>query len=413
MPGTAASGQQAAAAGAAGRLVFLDVLRVLIISMVIVHHAAQAYGPTGGFWPVTDAATSNWFRPFYTVNAAVGLGLLFLVAGFLLPGSYERKGRERFLKERWARIGVPLVFFVLLVNIPLAYLASGRPDPAEFIRSLYGGAWQGAYLHLWFLGHLLLYSALYVAWAGRAGLRRRVRSLPPPSHGAILAFAAGLILVTWIVRWWFPVDDWVALFFVLPAEPANLAQYVSLFVLGILACRNDWFQRIPRRVGLVWLVVGVGAAAAVYSFQAFGLWEVLTAIGGFDWRSLVRVSLEILICAGLSVGLVVAFREMFHQPRQFIAAMATASYAAYILHAFIVVGLQAAILQLVWPPGAKFAVVAVLGLFLSFGIGYVSRFVPGLRLLLGTVRAGSETAGRPGNLGGRGGSAFGSPWRGR
>lgn len=353
--------------------------------MVIIHHAAQAYGPTGGSWSVKDPATSDWFRPFYTVNAAVGLGILFLLAGFFLPRSYERKGPRRFLTERWARIGVPLVFFVLVVNVPLVYLASGRPDPLVFVRSLYDGAWQAAYLHLWFLAHLLLYSAVFVAWRSRPHPRERGRLLPPPSHRAILMFAAALILVTWVLRWWFPVDHWIPLFFVMPAEPANMAQYLSLFVLGILAFRNDWFQRIPRETGIVWLAVGMSAAAIVYALQALNLWEVLTATGGFDWRSLIRVSLEILICAGLSVGLTVAFRELFRRPRQFIAAMATASYAAYIVHAFVVVGLQAAILPVNWPAGAKFAVVAFLGLALSFGIGYVSRFVPGVRVLLGTT----------------------------
>ena len=34
------------------RLVFIDALRVAAIAFVIIHHAAQAYGPTGGFWPV-------------------------------------------------------------------------------------------------------------------------------------------------------------------------------------------------------------------------------------------------------------------------------------------------------------------------------------------------------------------------
>lgn len=69
--------------------------------MVIVHHAAQAYGPTGGAWPVEDASRSDWFRPFYTVNAAVGLGLLFLLAGYFTGRSYDRKGARRFLWERW------------------------------------------------------------------------------------------------------------------------------------------------------------------------------------------------------------------------------------------------------------------------------------------------------------------------
>lgn len=119
-----------------GRLVFLYALRGLIISMVIIHHAAQAYGPTCGFWPVEDPATTNWFRLFYTVNAAVGLGLLFLLAGFLLPGSYERKGPRLFLKERWARLGVPLVFFILVVHVPLVHLVRRRPDPGHVGRAV-------------------------------------------------------------------------------------------------------------------------------------------------------------------------------------------------------------------------------------------------------------------------------------
>jgi glucans biosynthesis protein C len=41
------------------RMVFVDVLRVAVIVMVIVHHTAQAYGPTRGTWPVTDPRPSD------------------------------------------------------------------------------------------------------------------------------------------------------------------------------------------------------------------------------------------------------------------------------------------------------------------------------------------------------------------
>ena len=401
MPHAARPGLPAAAGE--GRLVFLDVLRVLIISMVIIHHAAQAYGPTGGFWPVEDAATSEWFRPFYTVNAAVGLGMLFLIAGYFTPASYGRKGPRRFLRERWTRIGIPLVVFVVFVNIPLAYLASGRPEPWTFVKGLYGDAWQGAYFHLWFLGHLLIYTAVYALWAGRrrsraaagraAGRGETGTLLPPPGHAALLGFATVLILVTWIIRWWFPVDSWLPLFFVVPAEPANFTQYVSLFALGILAYRNHWFTRIPRAVGLLWLAVGFLATVAIFSLQAFNLWFTLTATGGFGWPSLVRVSLETLVCIGLSVGLIVLFREVSHRGSRLLAAMATASYAAYILHVYIVVGLQVAILQYPWPAGVKFLAVAVAGVALSFGIGHFSRTVPGLGLVLGTRRERPPAAG--------------------
>jgi glucans biosynthesis protein C len=114
-------------AGRNERLFFVDVLRVSIVIFVIVHHAAQAYRPTGGVWPVHDRAQSNWFLPFYTVNAAFGLGMLFFLAGYFVPGSYERKGPRRFLMGRWVRLGVPLVSFALLIHLPMAYFLASHP----------------------------------------------------------------------------------------------------------------------------------------------------------------------------------------------------------------------------------------------------------------------------------------------
>ncbi|GAA2093597.1 hypothetical protein GCM10009841_03470 [Microlunatus panaciterrae] len=368
-----------------GRLVFLDVLRVAIIAMVIAHHAAQAYGPTGGTWPLTDRSTSDWFRPFYTVNAAVGLGLLFLVAGYFVPRSYDRKGPGRFLRDRWMRIGVPLAFFALVVHVPVFYLIESQPPLGEFVRSLYAGGWFGVYLHLWFLGHLLLYSAVYVAWRRVSDRVDRVpRRWRPPGHPAILVFAVGLAAVTWVVRWWYSVDEWVPLFGVLAAEVAKLPQYVSLFVLGIAAYRGDWFRRIPTMVGAIWLAVGLLATLVMVAVQAFGRWDDVLATGGVDARSLLRSTLEAFICAGLSVGLVVLFRQVFHKPSRLLAALATASYAAYILHLWIVIGLQVAIEGLELPAFVKFGVVTVLGIVLAFGIGHLSGKVPGVRLLLGT-----------------------------
>lgn len=371
---------------ATDRLVFADALRVAIIVFVIVHHAAQAYGPTGGAWPVQDRAQSNAFLPFYTVNAAFGLGLLFLLAGYFLPRSYERKGAARFLKERAARIGLPLAIFGLLIHLPLAYLLKSRPPPGELIRWLYERGWQPIYLHLWFLGHLIFYSALYVAWRQlSARFERSPRVWPPPGHAAILGLVFALSLITWTVRIRYPVDKWIPLLGVLAAEPAHLPPYAALFAAGIIAHRGDWLRRLPTRVGMIWLGVGVLASAGVYVVHAFGAWDDLTAIGGFNVPSLVRSTWESLICASLSVGLVVLFRELFRRPHRLLDAMTTDSYAAYMLHPALVVGLQFGIKGLELPAVVKFALVSLLGVVIAFGIGHLSRWIPGVRMVLGTV----------------------------
>ena len=379
-----------------GRMVFVDALRVAVIVVVIAHHASQPYGPTGGEWPITDPSTSEWLAPFYIVNAAFGMGLLFLLAGYFVPKSYDRIGAGRFLSSRWIRIGIPLAIFVLLVNVPVAFLLeSPRLSPGEFVRSLYDSGLQNAYVHLWFLGHLLLYSAAYVGWRLFADRRtgRSRRTWPVPSHGVIVGFVVVLALVTWVVRWWYPIDEWVPLFFVVAAEPAHLPQYVALFAVGVIAYRGDWLRRLSTRTGMIWLTIGLIAAGGIYVVRlgASDRWSDIYAGGGFGWQSLLASAWEALICVGMCLGLIVLFRRVFHRTSRLLVAMAAASYAAYILHLMTVVGLQAGMEGLDLPALVKFGVVFTFGVLLAFGAGHLSRRVPGVRLVLGTTPAKSET----------------------
>jgi glucans biosynthesis protein C len=63
-------------------------------------------------------------------------------------------------------------------------------------------------------------------------------------------------------------------------------------------------------------------------------------IGGFNWPSLLRSLWETVIATSLSIGLIVAFREMFFRPSRLLAIATTASFGAYILQPPIVVALQ-------------------------------------------------------------------------
>jgi glucans biosynthesis protein C len=367
------------------RLVFIDALRVSVIALVIVHHAAQAYGPTGGFWPVHDRSQSDWFTPFYTANAAFGMGLMFLLAGYFVPPSYAHKGASGFLRGRWRRIGVPLATFVLLVHLPVVYLVSGCPASIEFIRGLYERGWQPIYLHLWFIADLLLYSVIYVAWRRITPFQSKSVSKrrSPPSRAAIACFMFAVAGTTWLIRIPYPVDRWVPLLWVMPAEAAHLPQYIALFVAGILAYRGDWFRRLPTSTGIIWLIVGLVALGGVYLAYAFGAWNELMTTGGPTLSSLVRSSWETLIVVGLSIGLIVAFRELFNRSNRLIEAMATASFGAYILHPAIVVALQAAIAALPLIAFTKFVIVSVLGTVLAFAVSHLAGNVPGIRGVLG------------------------------
>jgi peptidoglycan/LPS O-acetylase OafA/YrhL len=364
------------------RLVFIDALRVAAIVFVIIHHAAQAYGPTGGFWPVHDRAQSDWFTPFYTANAAFGMGLMFALAGYFVPPSYDQKGARRFLRGRWLRIGIPLASIVVLLHLPLAYVLAGMPPPLQFLGSLYERGWQPIYLHLWFVAHLLLYCLAYTAWRQVTGLLDLgSRKVPLPSHAGIVCFIVMLSLITWLVRIWYPVDRWVPFLWIMPAEPAHLPQYIAFFTAGVVAYRGAWFRRMPTGDGLVWLAVGMITAGGIYIAYALGWWKM--APGGLSLESLMRSSWETVIAVGLSVGLIVAFRELFVGSNGSVEVMAAASFGAYILHPAIIVALQATVTNAPLVAFAKFAVVSLLGTIVSFFIAHVAARVPGVRAILG------------------------------
>jgi peptidoglycan/LPS O-acetylase OafA/YrhL len=366
----------------AGRLAFIDALRVAAVAFVIIHHAAQAYGPTGGFWPVHDRAQSAWFAPFYTANAAFGMGLLFLVAGYFTNASVETKGPARFLRERWLRIGLPLATVVLLVNLPAVYLVQAPPSPAAFLRHLYERGWQPIYLHLWFLGQLLLYSVAFAGWRKAIVPAARAGSLAPPGHRTIAGFVLLLALGTWVVRIRYPIDRWVPLLWIMPAEPAHLPQYVALFAIGISAHRGDWFRTVPTTTGLVWLGIGLVAYAGIYAVYAAGLWNELMTSGGWNVSSLLRSLWEAVIVTGLSIGLIIAFRQMVAGS----TVISAASFGAYILHPPIVVALQLAIQEWAIAALAKFAIASLLGVVLSFAAASYAGKVPGVRAMLGGAR---------------------------
>lgn len=370
------------------RLLFIDALRVAAIVFVIIHHAAQAYGPTGGFWPVHDRAQSDWFAPFYTANAAFGMGLMFLLAGYFVPPAYDWKGASRFLRERWQRVGIPLVSFALLLHLPLAYALAGTPAPLQFLESLYERGWQPIYLHLWFIAQLLLYC---LAYAVLRGICRILQCAPTSArmvtYAEIGCFMAALAVVTWLVRIWYPIDRWVPFLWIMPAEPAHLPQYIALFAAGILAYRGDWFRKMPTATGLTWLAVGLAASGGVYVAYAVGLWSKLMASGGIGLPSVIQSSWEAVIVVGLSIGLIVAFRELFDHDSRLLEGMAAASFGAYILHPAIVVALQVAMIDIPLGAFAKFAIVSLLGTIAAFALAHAAGRVPGVRALLGITSA--------------------------
>lgn len=344
----------------AKRLYYLDNLRVALTVLVIAHHVGQAYGPTGGYWPVQEVQRAAILAPFFSVNRSFFMSLFFMISGYFMVAAFDRHGARDFVRGRLMRLGVP----------PLAWAAIMIPVRL-FMFQEHIASWDQVIQvgHLWYIEHLLLFSLVYALWrhlrkgpvdVGQSGA-------PTPGYLAILAFGLAVALVTIIVRIWFPIDRWVNLLGFFSAAFADVPRDLAFFIAGGIAYRRNWFERFPTRTGFVWLGVGLAASAFWYAY-AMGLlnlsWATMQPIYPF-W--------EELVCCGMCIGLLVLFREALNRQGRLGAWLAENQYAAYVYHPLVVVPLQIAVLGVAMTPLAKFVVVTVASVPLVFGLSHHSR----------------------------------------
>jgi glucans biosynthesis protein C len=178
----------------ARRLYFPDNLRVALTILLIAHHVAQAYGPTGGWWPMQETARAFVLKPFFAVNRSFFMSLFFMISGYFVVMSCDNKGPWDFLKGRLLRLGIPLFVFALLMMPLQVFVFRAQPD---------GSSWPEINVgYLWFIEHLLIFSAGYSFWRiiHKDSAKARQRQAKPPGYLPILIFALLLAAASAVVR---------------------------------------------------------------------------------------------------------------------------------------------------------------------------------------------------------------------
>jgi glucans biosynthesis protein C len=369
----------------AGRLFFVDNVRVFLTIVVILHHLMITYAGTGDWYyregreDLVSGALGGWFC---ATNQAYFEGLFLLISAYFVPGSYDRKGAGRFLKDRLIRLGIPLVLYGWVINPLFVWEFFYRDTGLSFWRYFPGQYSRTSALighgPLWFVEVLLLFSLVYVAWrlATRSRPVQPVVEAPFPTNGAIALFALLLGIAGFVVRLAFPMDGYT--FGPLNLQFGFFAQYVALFVLGLIAYRRNWLVGLPDKTGRLWLRIAIaliilwvplmllsGAVDGDVSFK-----------GGANWQAGLHALWESLMCLSMCIGLIYAFRRHLNQRGKVAGFLVPNAYTAYLIHAPVIAYLALAVRGVMLYPLLKFALVAPAAVLLSFGLGSLIRKAP-------------------------------------
>ena len=374
-----------------GRLHFMDNLRVALTVLIIFQHSSFAYAPAN-WWYYSDAQQQPLLAAFFVVNRSFRMSLFFLVAGYFMPYVFDRKGPRLYLKDRFRRFGIPILVFLFIV-VPFlmyAYFINFRPYGSIGFVSYYfhyywgfsdhhpddwaGVEWPDRNIaHLWFIEMLLIYAVIYAGWRW---LRHALalnwpRPIRYPGPLTMIILIAVIAAVTYWVRLHYAVFIWRPFLGFIQVSPADLPRDLACFLFGVLAFRNDWLRRIPASTGYRWLALGVACAALFDICDLTG--HSFFSVGGTSTDAKVYALWETVTCFGFALGLPVLFREKFDFRNWFTDKLSAASYGVYVIHLPLVVALQYAMGPTGLSAIAKFLLVAVIAVPVSFALTMLLR----------------------------------------
>jgi hypothetical protein len=364
------------------RVVYLDNLKIALITAIIAIHGVLGYTDTG-WWSYGDAREGT-LSTVSTVALMIVVGpfgllvipLLFLVAGLLTPSSVDRKGPARFARDRILRLGVPFVVYVLLIQPPTVYAVDHRWGNASgsYWSEFLGSEGQPDTGPLWFVGVLLVYSLVYAGWVAARPVTSRATPTDGISARQLGIVAAAIVLPTFLIRLAWPLGSE-------SFADLNLWEWPAcstLFGLGVVAARHGWASTVPRdlqqqcrNVSLataVLLLLVAGAAVGLLGVDGDMLF------GGWHWAALAFVACE---CALAVFGAVwiLGLTQRFDRPYRWTQRLARTAYGAFIVQTPVLLGGAVAMRPVDAPVEVKALLVAMVSVPAAFALAGLLRGV--------------------------------------
>jgi len=364
------------------RLLYIDNLRLLVIVLVVSIHLAVTVSGFGSWYYLygthLDTLSTVWFAFYQSFTQGYFLGLLFMISGYFVAGSYDRKGFGQFVGDRFKRLIIPTLIFMIAITPFIEIVELGNKYSGFNLVGFLSGTGP-----MWFAVALFGFSLIY-------GLVRlgSSKSAPAsdwkqlkPTLGVAVSLALIIAVFAFLIRIVQPIGTDILNF-----QLCYFASYIALFIIGVLAYRNDLFAKISYRGGKR-LVIGAIALG-------FLVWFVIVAVatatgttaaleGGLTWQSAAFSTWESFVAVAMSFGLIAVFREKFNGQSRLVKALSDNSFAVYLFHPMIIIPITLLLSPLVLYPVAKWLLLCLICVPLCFAAThFIFRRIPLLKNVL-------------------------------
>jgi glucans biosynthesis protein C len=269
IPNRITAGLHPANQGIPSRRYDVDWLRVLAMGTIFLFHCARVFDHED--WHVKNAVLSHGADIFVVFTVQLIMPIFFILSGIGVFFALRHRTTPAFIRERFFRLVVPLIFGIFFLALPQVYIE--RVSHGQFEGSLFsflphyfdgmygfGGnfAWMG--LHLWYLEMLFVFSLLMLPLFQSAESEKkkvligRLASLFERPWG-ILVIVLPIFLMELFVNT-FPHTLGIRDF-----GGWSPLTYLVFFVIGYIVGSDDRFGRVFEHRRVTWLIMGVAASA--------------------------------------------------------------------------------------------------------------------------------------------------------
>ena len=229
----------------------LDWLRIIALSLLIFYHVGMYY--SSWYWHVKSPHSNSTVDLFMDLMNPWRLPLLFFISGVAFAYLLEKSGQWSFVRQRTWRLGLVILFGILIIVPPQSYfelISSGGFETGwwSFYRfyltfNVTNDVITPTWNHLWYVVYILTY-ALIVApvlplllhWSAIVSESLEQRCQGPTAVVGLLALPA-LPLVFWQATLTPYSPDTKNLIW----DWSNHAHFFTYVIFGVLAARSKFF----------------------------------------------------------------------------------------------------------------------------------------------------------------------------
>jgi hypothetical protein len=356
---------------ASGKINYVDHLKVLMTILVVLHHAFITYGAPGGWYYQQKTQLKGALFPmtvFVATNQAFFMGFFFFLSALFIAPSYRKKGAGKFLADRLKRLGIPLVFYSLVLSPVLNYMVEhyGYGRHHSFMEYMSGYHHWIDFGVLWFVAALLIFNLVYVAFKSIPALNFTIK-FNFPSNKQILIAGAALGLLSFLARLVWPTG-WTL--FPLGFQLGYFPQYIALFILGIVASNNNWLEQLTlkqgkfmRKLAVIMVAVILPAIFIVFLILKFpgslfnGGWNAVS----FSYSLWEQITGIMIMTALLCIS-----KFKWNTSSGLMKQLSANAYGAYIFHPLVLISLSLLVQSWAVDPVIKLIAVAPSAVALTF-----------------------------------------------